>query len=275
MKRNPLLLALAFLAAVAAPAATLYVDAGSTNPIAPYTNWPTAAAVTQDAVDAAQPGDTVLVTDGIYATGGRAVPYSYGLMSNRVTVDRTITLRSVNGPEGTIIKGYQVPGTTNGDGAVRCVFLAGGATLGGFTITNGATRTAQSEEDWLGEEVLAGGIWCEPDHISISSAVVSNCVIVGNSAFEGAAGVMRGTMKNCVLQNNTGFDEGGGAHSATLINCTLIGNVSTLNGGGAANCNLTNCTFIGNSAFAGGAVSECDVGREALGGPSMRMTRVL
>jgi hypothetical protein len=76
-------------------------------------------------VDAAQTGDTVWVAGGVYATGGRAV--GTNLLVNRVAIDRAITVQSLMGPEVTIIQGYQLPGTTNGPAAVRCVYLTSGA----------------------------------------------------------------------------------------------------------------------------------------------------
>ncbi len=125
-------------------AATHYVSQGSTKPTPPYTTWVTAATNIQDAVDAGVPGDGIVVTNGVYSSDGRAV---HGLMTNRVVVDKALTLRSVNGPEVTVIEGYQVPGIIRGDGAIRCVFLSNGAVLSGFTLTNGATRSPNKPEE--------------------------------------------------------------------------------------------------------------------------------
>jgi len=123
-----------------------YVAADSLNPLPPYTSWATAATNIQNAVDAATvPASLVLVSNGVYATGGRA--------ESRVAVDKRLTLRSVNGPDLTVI---------DGGGGRRCVYLANGASLSGFTLTNGV---ANGGAGVLGESV---------------SAVVSNCTIAGN-----------------------------------------------------------------------------------------------
>jgi len=218
-----------------------YVAAGNVQPLAPYTSWATAARDIQDAVDAAiVPGSTVLVTNGLYATGGRAV--GTDVLVNRVAVNKPLMLRGVNGPQFTVIQGYQVPGTTNDDGAIRCVFLASGASLSGFTLTNGATRVDSAGD---GRERGGGGVWCESP-----AAVVSNCVLVGNSANNGGGGADGGTLYNCMLIGNSGDfyngRSGGGAAYSTLNNCTLAGNRCN-SGGGAADSTLNNCTLTGNS----------------------------
>ena len=233
-----------------------YVDVNNASPTPPYTSWATAARIIQDAVDAAASGEEIVVTNGIYASGGRAV---YGTLTNRVAVDKPLTLRSVNGPEFTIIKGYQVPGNLNGtgDGAIRCVYLTNGASLVGFTLTNGATQVVNDYRVANG-----GGVWCET-----TNAFVTDCVIVGNSAYGYSGGAYRGTLNNCTLASNKG-NTGGGASGSTLRNCMLSGN-SAYEGGGTYGGRLNNCALIGNSAAArgggtyGGTLSNCTLTRNA------------
>ena len=246
-----ILLAL-LLAGASVPAATLYVDASSTNSVPPYTNWLTAAAVIQDAVDASAPGDEVVVTNGVYASGGRAI---YGTMTNRVAVDRAITLRSVNGPEVTIIQGYQVSGTITGNGAIRCVYLTNGAILSGFMLTNGASRrTGQPFREQVG-----GGLQCES-----TTALATNCVLAGNSAYFQGGGASSVTLHNCILMGNTAQFAGGGAANCLLNDCTLSGNTvragANSYGGGAFQCTLNKCRLGGNSAsYEGGGAYDSEL----------------
>src|SRR5207237_2103190 len=97
----------------------------------------------QVAVDAAVAGDEIVVTNGIYATGGRG-----RTVGTRVTVDKPLRVRSINGPGLTII---------DGAGRWGCASVASGASLSGFTLANGF-----------------GGVYGATD------AVVSNCVIRDN-----------------------------------------------------------------------------------------------
>src|SRR5580765_1286752 len=183
-----------------ASAATHYVAAASTNAVPPFINWATAAVTIQDAVDAAVDGDTVLVTNGVYATGGR--PATGMSLTNRVCVDRAIALRSVNGPESTLI---------NGMGNGRCAYLTNGATLTGFTLTDGAT---QFDGD-LYTDSCGGGAWCEG-----FGAVLSNCVVAGCWAFNDGGGSFSGTLNQCTFMGNQAWSYGGGAYDSALTHCT-------------------------------------------------------
>jgi hypothetical protein len=203
-----------------------YVSAASQNPVAPYTSWTTAATNIQDAVDAAVAGGSILVTNGTYASGGRATP---DWTTNRVLLDKPVTLCSANGAQFTIIDGEQ---------AMRCAYLAYGAGIIGFTMTNGTANAG-------------GGVWSD------STGVVSNCAITANSAigtYSAGGGARGGTLYDCTLTSNSaGY--GGGALGCRLYNCTLTGNSAGEMGGGARGGTLYNCTLTGNSVgwFGGGA----------------------
>jgi hypothetical protein len=214
-----------------------YVNVNSSTPLAPYSSWTTAATNIQDAVDASSTGDQVVVTNGLYKAGGRAV---LGTMTNRVAVDRPLFLHSVNGADSTVIEGYRTPGSGGNDvGAIRCVYLTNGATLSGFTLTNGAAA-------WFATEG-GGGAFCE------MGAVISNCTICGNSATWSGGGVAGGSLTNCILKGNTG-GMGGGTYLSTLYACTLVGNTAS-SGGGVRGGVLNNSSLIGNSAEEGGGAS--------------------
>ena len=160
-----------------------------------------------NAVDLSANGDLILVTNGIYAAGGRVTG---GLTTNRLAITLAVTVQSVNGPAATVIQGYQVPGTTNGLRAVRCAYLANGAVLSGFTLQGGATRTD-------GTNGYGGGVLCQS-----TSATVTNCVLVGNAAVMGG-GSFFGTVNNSIFSNNVA-QSGGGAYAGTFNNSLFTGN---------------------------------------------------
>jgi len=228
------------LQALDSPAAVLHVDLNSTNPTPPFSNWSSAATNIQDAIDVANSGDQILVTNGVYQTGSRLVS---GLLKNRVAVTKSVIVQSVNGPQLTVIQGVNANG---GFSATRCVYLADGATLSGFTVAAGGTLAGILSDNV--NEGSAGGILC-----ASSSAIVSNCVVKDNWGYYNGGGVYNGTMNNCILSSNSVFAWGGGAYASRLNQCTLTGNrvTSAQGGGGAYGSTLADCTLTANNAALG------------------------
>jgi alpha-tubulin suppressor-like RCC1 family protein len=196
-----------------------YVNISNTSPAAPYATWSTAATRIQDAVDVAQAGDSVFVTNGIYRFGSRL---TYGT-TNCVVVTNAISLIGLSGASQVVI---------DGGGSKRCVYLGGGATLTGFTLTHGATPES------------GAGVYC-----ASGNERVANCVLTGNTCdISGVGGgVCHGTLTNCAIVGNVAR-LGGGASGSTLYNCTVSGNSANDDGGGVDSCNVTNSIVYFNNS---------------------------
>ena len=236
------------LLALHADATVRYVDLNNPNSTPPYASWSTAATNIQDAIDAAVDGDQILVTNGVYATGGRVV---FGSMTNRVVVNKALAVESVNGAGLTVIQGNRAIGTN----AVRCVYLTNNASLVGFTLTNGASRNTGDAY----KEQSGGGAWCES-----TNSLLINCCFISNSAAQYGGGVFSGNCGNCMFTLNSATN-GGASFGGILSNSMLVTN-SAINGGGACSNMLNNCVLLANTAvtFGGGAYGckliNCAVG---------------
>jgi hypothetical protein len=263
-----------------------YVDVNSTNATPPFTNWTTAATSIQDAVDAADAGDEIVVTNGVYQTGGAVA----GSATNRVALTRPVVVRSVNGPQTT---------TITGSGIMRCAYLTNGASLSGFTLANGVADggggVAGASADAVVSNCLLTANLATGGGGGARGVTLNNCTLSGNSAgFGGGArdctlnectltsntagpsygqggGAYQGTLNRCIISENSAYKAGGGAFSGTLNNCTLTGNTVTYGGGttgdgggGAYGATLNNCTVVGNSnaqwgggGVQGGTMNNC------------------
>jgi hypothetical protein len=203
--------------------------------IVPFTDWASAATNIQAAIDAASAGDVVWVTNGVYSSGGKVMA---GDLTNRVALDKALTVQSVNGAAVTIIEGARDPSTTNGPLAVRCAWLTNGAALRGVTLRYGATRA-------VGDLITlrnGGGVWCASE-----AATLTDCVVTNNFASLRGAGTYQGTLNNCsIIGNSTSL--GGGSYFANLNNCLLLRNSAAQDGGGSYYGTLSNCLLIENSA---------------------------
>lgn len=178
-------LALMILTAPALYPATIYVPDNYT--------------LIQDAIDAAQYGDTIIVRPDTYT-------------ENLFIPAKELKIRSEQGPEVTIIDGMQ-----SGTVVVFDYGVSGATELDGFTIRNGAGQFDHRRDRWLG-----GGIY-EDD----AKPMITNNIITENYGVGILCDLFSiGTITNNVISFNTdsGIDtqDSGG---------TIRGNLITGNGG--------------------------------------------
>ncbi len=240
-------------------------------------SWVQAKQSVQAAVNTAISGDLVLVTNGTHQ------------LTAEINVRTGLTVRSVNGASVTTLRGG------GNRGGFRCAYVAGGATLDGFTLTNGYVNSSEAAPPgvwppyYYGIGPCGGGAW-------VDGGLLQNCTVVGNSvvglAFEtwmanggGVEVTHGGVVQSSTIQRNTvitddlfGTDAQGGGVSisdGTVMSCTVSGNrvygPSSYGGGIYCFGTVRNCLVTGNRAEAydwsdgggvdlqGGEIENCTV----------------
>jgi parallel beta-helix repeat protein len=211
----------------------------SENTFGAIINVPTPAYPTiQAGIDAANPGDTILVANGTFTgPGNRNIDFS----------GKAITVRSVGGPENCII---DVEGSYSNPG--RGFYFHSGegedSVLSGFTVTGG-----HGEE--FGVVSDGGGIYID----SSCSPKIDNCIIKSNVILEGHGGGVFSLgapeISNCIVENNKAFFSGGGIYtngSAIIRDCIIRDNRANINGAGGISIGpsgwttISNCSIINN-----------------------------
>lgn len=177
----------AVAAAVCAFGATYCVDIDSKAENPDGQSWENAYADIQSAIAAASRGDTILVAKGHYK------------LTEPITADMRLVLKSVDGPSETIIDGQGVTSCvrftlgSNDKGDVGGQFL-------GFTVTNGYGKVVDPTK---GNPVQGAGlyVYCSvaEDHpyFVISNCIVAGCVSAGSNTSWRAQGggiYMRGNV---------------------------------------------------------------------------------
>jgi len=237
-------------------------------------------ATIQAAVDAAQEGDTVLLSDGYFLGPGNR---------NVLITGKNVVIRSSNGAETSIVdcrglgRGFHLLGpivtsatliqgitVANGSavqgGAIYCEadsaptiescrFIANEAGLGGaiHALVSGA-----SDQIVIRSCTFEGN---EADHgpsVFVDGALVDRCKVLGNTAeLSGAAYIVSGVIRNSLIAQNSVGTNGGGVFiegpNATITGCTIVDNEARTGGGVYANTavgvSIDSCILWGNLAF--------------------------
>ncbi len=274
-------------------AADTYFVATNGGHVAPFDSWANAASNIQDAVNLADVGALILVSNGVYRAPTNAV-VNQG--TNVVYITKAITLRGRTGnPEDVIIDG----GGTNRGIYMNVSAGPGVAVVENLSVTNGysynygagmvALATAANITSLVRNCVISdniinpggagtiygGGI--RADSAGGGYVIVENCIIRGNQVTNGSAGNMRGggitlgysastigVIDNCLVESNFA-DKGGGVYvdypGGVVSNCVIRHNskntANTSWGGGIQfqhGGSAYNCLVYSNTGGTGGGI---------------------
>lgn len=225
---------------------TTYYVAVDGSDTSPYDTWAKAATNIQDAIDVAEAagsGNTVMVSNGVYDTGGIVYDFCGIFPTNRVVLTNETILISVNGPEYTMISGEGTSDYT----AVRCILNLNGF-VSGFTLSNGATLNWRIGTNyWMS---CGGGLYQE------TNAVCSNMYVT--KCFGNGAGIYGGTIYNSTIEDcgspSTNWFWGGGFMNANVYDST-VKHCKIYTTGGAGYSTSTNRFIIRNCLIASNETS--------------------
>lgn len=216
--------ALGALCALADPT-TYYVDCNRPDDSGDGKSETNAFRTIQAAVEKCPAGGIVTVLPGVYAEGGKTNAQTGNKGNARVYwQNKSITLRSRDGAETTIIEGKPDPNSDfygMGENAYRCLLVVGGddSQIIGFTFRNGTTMGT----------------------LSVHNDVDPHC---GGGAM-GPAGVSAFTIVDSVFENCLGT-RGGALYGGKVVRCRFFGNRATNFGAVSRGSAAYNCLFARN-----------------------------
>lgn len=201
-------------------------------------------------------GDTVHVAAGTYATETMTQTKHFGNVGSAAYTHKARAVVPANvqvigaGADRTFIVGEDDPSADAankgcGPAAVRCVALAKGARISGFTLTGGrtdvGTDTANSDDDFHGGGVLAEYSTTESELALVTDCIISNCVARrGGGGFYGVYNRVR-FLDNSIIQGGNGpAARGNGSKTCILANCLVDRNEGWAT---VYSSELVNCTF--------------------------------
>lgn len=270
---------------------TLYVSGAIGTDSNDGLSWGTSFKTIQAAINAAMPGDSIVVTNGTYGTinsEGKALRIESVEGADVTTIDgnnsaRCATLGSSSSDKATVLVGFTLyrgrASSADGGGALYgtledCIisncqayqyntYRYGGGTY--YTDAKRCVYTSNRAEPGYGGGAYYGTL-VDCQFLNNRAyygggtyyGTISNCVYSGNSATSyNGGGAYYGTLYDCEVKNNTASQYGGGIYGSALYRCLVAGNrASSYYGGGAYSGTLYECVVSNNTASTyGGGVN--------------------